>query len=680
MIEKINQLKGKTTSAEVKALCETAIAGLSSTMYNSMTPEARYEIEKFSVTNLFEGLSKIQDPEAQKWLERQKRAWAVKNLGVRESISKLSLTEGKDNYALKSALEYFKEGIETGVPEVRLYESFLTAMQSFSYFPKVGNAIAAIEDNVKNYKTDVTITKIVDAMKESRSSYLVPLIEDTIQNYLDDKNPQTQSFVKECLNKFSYDPFIRDIINLVTLDATELQLEHANATCDIEKLYSPILYLGESEVVFAVKGIYYIKKSNTVSRLTEKDTKRLDPSFVSLCEAINNPNVVITSKNITVYDKADKAVITEDTISLNGKDITNEEFSQSAEIAHWTGKGNLLVLVETLRRNFNEIAELDFAKRIFLKEDENHSADVFKLRGNVFVATHNSVDGKNTFYRNINPIQAKGIMMEHLRYDISRLFEGLLPDEEKILEEIEETKKEYRDYISLLETRKLEFAENPYGTEINGQVIEALEEELHEVQNEYKDYLAKAEAYTRPLGEAITITVDVDGKKYTVPIPKEGGEVSGGVEGEAGAEVGKEDMDTQPASAVTFDQDQTELLGDTPTIATDSVNLGGDQAEAEADKKEAEKEGEEGEGGEGGEGEESKEGDANATGEEGEVQPEGETSPEDLEGGEEDDIKIEDKSDTDEEDEDEKKEPLEDSTTKKTTVPKRKVFLKKRKA
>jgi hypothetical protein len=668
MIEKINQLKGKTTSAEVKTLCETAIAGLSSTMYNSMTPEAKHEIEKFSVTNLFEGLSKIQDPEAQKWLERQKRAWAVKNLGVREAIVTLSLTEGKDNHALKSTLEYFKEGIEDGISEVRLYESFLTAMQSFSYFPKVGNAIAAIANNVENYKTDVTITKIVDAMKESKSSYLVPIIEDTIQNYLDDKNPQTQSLVKECLIKFSYDPFIRDIINLVTLDATELQLEHANASCDIEKVYSPILYLGENEAVFAVKGLYYIKKGNIVSRLTEKDSKKLDPAFVSLCEAINSPNVVITSKSISVYDKSDKAVITEDKISLNGKDITNEEFSQSAEIAHWTGKGPLLVLVETLRKNFNEIAEIDFAKRVFLKEDENHAADVFKLRGNVYVATHNSADGKSTFYRNINPIQAKGIMMEHLHYDISRLFEGLLGEEEKIMEEIEETKKDYRDYIKLLETKMEEFTNNPYGTEVNAQVIAALQEELDDVQNEYKDYLAKAEKYTRPLGEGITVTVDVDGKKYTVPIPKEGGEVSGG-DGEGGAEVGKEDMDTQPASAVTFDQDQTELLGDTPTIATDTVNLGGDQAEAEADKKEAEAE------------------TKGAEGEEGEEKPEGEEGgPEDLEGGEEDEIKIEDKADTDEEDEkeeDEEKEeePIEDSSDKKTEVPKkRKVFLKKKKA
>ena len=101
-----------------------------------------------------------------------KRAWAVKNIGVRESIKSLSLTEGKDNYGLKSVLEYYQDILESGVPEVRLYESFLTAMQSFSYFPKVGNAIAAINNNIENYKTDISISKIVDAMKESRSSYL----------------------------------------------------------------------------------------------------------------------------------------------------------------------------------------------------------------------------------------------------------------------------------------------------------------------------------------------------------------------------------------------------------------------------------------------------------------------------------------------------------------------------
>ena len=276
MIEKINQLKNKTALNSVKSLCEAAVAGLTSGLYNNVTLEAKYEIEKFSIKTLFEGLKDIKDEEVQNWLTNQKRIYAVKNLGVRESINMLLASEAKNNASLKTVLESFKSHIDGEVPEVRLYEEFITAMNSFNYFPKVGNAIKAIGDNVDNYRSDVSITKIIETMKDSRSHYLIPLIEDVVQNYLDNKTEQTKHFLKETLVKFSYDPFIRDIINLVTIDATELQLEYANAQCDIEKVFSPILYLGENEAVFSVKGLYYIKKGNTVSRLNEKYIERLD--------------------------------------------------------------------------------------------------------------------------------------------------------------------------------------------------------------------------------------------------------------------------------------------------------------------------------------------------------------------------------------------------------------------
>lgn len=682
MIEKINQLKNKTALNSVKSLCEAAVAGLTSGLYNNVTLEAKYEIEKFSIKTLFEGLKDIKDEEVQNWLTNQKRIYAVKNLGVRESINMLLASEAKNNASLKTVLESFKSHIDGEVPEVRLYEEFITAMNSFNYFPKVGNAIKAIGDNVDNYRSDVSITKIIETMKDSRSHYLIPLIEDVVQNYLDNKTEQTKHFLKETLVKFSYDPFIRDIINLVTIDATELQLEYANAQCDIEKVFSPILYLGENEAVFSVKGLYYIKKGNTVSRLNEKYIERLDPEFIHLCEAINNPNVIITPKDITVYEGKDKAIIKDDKIIINEKEISSKEFAESAEIAQWTGRGPFLLLIETLRRNFNEIAEIDFAKRVFLKEDQNHSADVFKLRGNIFIATHNTTDGKNTFYRNINPIQAKGIMMEHLRYDVSRLFEGLLPEEEKIIEEIEETKKEYQNYITLIESKIEEFNKN-IDSKVSDLVIEALNEELSEVQEDYKNYLNVAERYTRPLGEAITITVDVDGKKYTVPIPNNGG-TTGNAETEtkpedAGTEVGKDQVEQQPASAVTFQDDQTELLGDTPTIGNDQVTMGSDQAEADADKAEADadktnadKTGEEPEGE--GKPETEPEGEKTNTGEE---KPEGSEEPADLKGGEEDEIKIEDETDKDEEESEKKAEESSDEKTSEAPK-KRKVFLKKK--
>ena len=221
MNEKINSLKSNTENSTVKSLCETAISTLTAGMYRDIPSESKVELEKAVVENLFESLSAVKDDDTQEWLKNSKRVWAVKNIGVRESVNTLWESEAKENASLKEILEYFKSQLEN-TPEVLLYENFISAMQSFHYFPKVGNAVQAIKDRVDNYEADVSITKIMENMKKSSSYYLLPLIEDLVQNYLDDKTAKSKSSLKEGLIKFSYDPFVRDIINLVTVDATNL--------------------------------------------------------------------------------------------------------------------------------------------------------------------------------------------------------------------------------------------------------------------------------------------------------------------------------------------------------------------------------------------------------------------------------------------------------------------------
>ena len=459
MIEKITELKNLTNSKKVKEVCEGAISAISSAIYNGVTPEAKIEIEKVAITNLFEELSKHKDVEGVKeWLANQKRLFTIQNLGVRDAVNSLNETED-----LKQVLESFKDALNQGVHEARLYEQFITALSPFGYFPTVGNAIKSIEDRVNLYKTDVDILKILETMKDTRSNYLVPLIEDVVNNYLSNKNKQTKYQLSETLMKFTYDPFVRDIASLLTLDATELQLEYANAQCDIEKVYSPVLYLRENEAIFSVNKVYYIKKGNNVTRLPQVEVLQLDEEFKSLCETLNNPNIVVEKEGITVYFGNDKAFITEDSLVINDKEINNEEFKNSVEVSELAGNRGFYSLIEFLKSNINEIAEVDFVKRVYLKEDENRSADVFKLRDNVFITTHNPEMGKSTFYRNVNPIQARNIMMEHLRYDISSLVEGLLPNEEKINAQIKDTKDSYNSYIIDLEKRITEFKLNSFG-------------------------------------------------------------------------------------------------------------------------------------------------------------------------------------------------------------------------
>lgn len=682
MIEKINELKNNSKSKEVTSLCEAAIATISSAIYNGVTPEAKLEIERVALTNLFEGLSKHEDVEGTKeWKETQERLYAVRNLGVREAVNSLN-----ENAEVKNITDSFRDILNEGVPEVLLYEQFTTALQSFNYFPEVGNAIKAVQDRVSSYQTDVDITKIVETMKQTRSNYLVPLIEDAVNNYLANKNAQTKSFLKETLIKFTYDPFVRDLVSIVTLDATELQLEHANAECDIEKVYSPVLFLQENEAVFGINRVYYVKKGNNISRLPNVDVLKLDEEFKALCETLSNPNVIVDKKGITVYYGNDKAFISEDSLVVNEKEMKGEDLKNLLEVSGMVGNKEFFMLVEFLQRNFEEIAEVDFVKRVYLKEDMDYSADVFKLRDNVFITTHDPLNAKSTFYRNVNPMQAKNIMMEHMRFDVTSIFEGLLPDEEKINAQIDETKAAYNTYISDLQMKIDKFQNATYGEGINEQVVAALEQELQEVKGEYKDYLNHIEKYMRAPGldEEISIDINVDGKKYTVPIPQEKAPVDGEADGvEAGTEVGREDIVDEPASAVTFDDEDTELLGDTPSIPDDMIDIGVKGAEEDAE-----------------EAEEEAEDDAEAEAEAGEEEDELKQDTEE-EGDEikvEDEVDIEDFEGEDDEDEEEiniekkKKEKLESAEPerklkKKTFIreageeekhTKKKVFLKKK--
>lgn len=597
MIAKLNDLKSKTQVASVQALCESTISAISSAIYNGVTSDARIEIERVALENLFEELSKFpEDKVISEWLNNQKRLYTVRHLGVRKAVNTLLEKEAKYHDTLAVILEDFRDKLEN-IPEVLLYEKFISALSGFNYLSAVNTELQAVSDRVKQYKNDVDITKILTVMKETRSNYLLPLIEDVVENYLSNKTMQTRSMLKETLVKFSYDPFIRDILNLVTLDATDLQLEYANGTCDIEdKLFSPIMYLGENEVMFNVKGTYYVKKGNNINKIKKDEVSKLDENFKYLCEVINYPNIEITKKDIKVYVGDDNAVINETETYVNGGIFTAKQINESAEIARWSGNTDFYKIVNILRENFDEIAELDFVKRVYLKTNENYAADIFKLRDNIFITTYDPINSKTTFYRNINPIQAEKIMMEHMRFDVSKTFADILPNKEKILAEIEATKKEYSDYIQMLE-RKIEDFTGNTSNAAKG-VVTALNEELSEVKNDYKNYLNEVEQYTSVAEELVITVQDTNtNKTHTVVVPTgplsskgETGEVPG--EGDQfGTEVGMSNLPSaeSPSSAVTFDDDQSELLSDEPSIESDEVNLGADEIEAKADEVEAEK-------------------------------------------------------------------------------------------
>lgn len=587
MIDKLNELKSNSNSPQIRELCESTINTLTSAIYAGVSEDARHEIEKLSMESLFEKLSTIKDDKyASTWLKNQKRIYAVKNIGVRDAINSLHESEGKHNPLLADVLDTYEGRLAT-TPEVLLYEEFIGSMKNFVWMPSVERSIKAINENVTTYGNDVSISKILEEMKLTRSNYLVPLIEDVVNDYLNNKTEETKHILKETLVKFSYDEYVRSIINIAMQDSVSLQLEYASANADIETVYSPLKYLGENEVMFNIKGTYYVKKGNNVNRIKNADVQNIDPKFRSVCEAVNHPYVEISKKDIKVYLGKDKAVINEDSITLNDHKMNINEFKAFDETAAFRSNNAIYELANVLSENFDEIAEVDFVKRVCLKENAEHAADVFKLRENICITTYDPVNNKVTFYRNINPIQAEKIMMEHMRFDVSSTFKDILPNKDKILNQINETKQSYIDYINELGSKITDLQSQGTSKTIT-MAVEAINEELSEVKNEYKDYVNNVEKYTN-VSEGITLSLDVDGKKYTIPIPQADAPTRGAgdeIKGEAGTEVSAED-NTEPSSQVTFDSDESELLGQNPSMDSDRVDLGTDEIEAAADAAEA---------------------------------------------------------------------------------------------
>jgi len=591
MINRLNELKSNSNSSTVKELCESTINTLTSAIYNGVSSEAQHEIEKISLENLFEKLSSVKDDKyLTKWISNQKRIYAVKNIGVRNAINSLRVNESKYDSALAETLNLFENKLQS-VAEVLLYEEFVNSMTTFSWMPAVEKEINNIKESVAVYSNDVNITKVIEMMKLSRSNYLIPLIEDVVNNYLNDKTEQSKHILKETLVKFSYDDYVRNIINLVMDDSVALQLEYASANADIENIYSPLIYLGENEVLFNVKGTYYVKKGNNVNRIKNAEVSKIDSKFRSICEAINHSFVEISKKDIKIFYGKDSAVINENSITINDKLMSLNEFKEAEDISHLAGNIEFFKLANLLKDNFDEIVEVDFAKRVYLKENVEHAADIFKLRENICITTYDPLNNKVTFYRNINPIQAEKIMMEHMRFDVSKAFKDILPNKDKILTQISETKQSYIDYINELNSKLNELNRQQKSTVID-LAIAAVNEELSEIKNEYKDYNNQIEKYTN-VSEGITLHLDVDGTKYTIPIPQADSLARGEDKGEesndsqeSGTEI-KSDTDVEPSSQITFDNDESELLGDNPSMETDRVDLGVDDVEAAADAAEA---------------------------------------------------------------------------------------------
>ena len=514
--------------------------------------------------------------EANEMKKEQKSISSVdSHIELDSTIKKILLKEGR-NEGLRAMCERYTAALSAGKPEELLYESFLSNLSNWNYLNAVDTEMSAMSDRISKYKQDIDLKKILETMKQTGSYYIVPLIEGVVVDFINNKNMTTKAILKQRLNAFEYDPFVRDILNVVMHDQSieanvylGESIEKLNSYVHTEKIFSPVLYVKENECVFNVKGIYYSKKGNTITKLAKASVEALDESFKMLCNLINHPAVSIDdlSNTISIYEGNDSARISESEITVNGNKVTVDELRMIADRSHLMNehKEGFYKAIEMINEKFDNIAYLDFVKRVAMNESNGRTADVFRIKDKLFITTIDESLNSVTFYRNVNPIQCRHYLNEHMLINVAPLFEDILPGQKALMEGIEETKKQYEDYIEKL---------NGYIEELNGMkddaedtskiddAIKTAQTELDEVTANYKKYQEETDKF---------LTGDPADKSGSSALP---GDDEGADGADAGADGGEGGDAADPAAQETPAEMQEPLSND-PDVAAAAADMQG---------------------------------------------------------------------------------------------------------
>lgn len=573
---------------------------VNSTLNEAMLPKKEKTYTEEEVNAIVKGETEkvVKESEAAK-LENKSISSIDTHVDLHGMITNLVNKEGR-NEGLKAFCEQYSTALNAGKPDELLYESFISGLSHWNYLNAVDTEISALHDRIDKYQQEIDLKKILETMMQTGSYYIVPLIESCVVDYLNNKTMTTKTILKQRLEAFEYDSFVRDILNIVMHDQSLAanvylgeSIENYNNYVHTEKIFSPVKYIKENECIFNVKGSYYNRKGNTITKLSAANVENLDESFKRLCNLINHPAVTIDdlSNSITVFEGNDSAKITESSITINGTKMTSDELKHTADMSHLMNehKEGFYVAIEMISENFDSIAYIDFVKRVAMNESNGKTVDVFRVKDNLFVTTVDPALGQSTFYRNVNPIQCRSYVNEHMSLNVAPMFEDILPNQKAILEDIDETKKSYETYISELDDKKqqlLAMRDESDDTKDIDDAIKLIDDEKNDVEKSYKNYQKDTEKYVNGSDDADKDSADDVAVADITDAPDKGADSSttGTPESPEDMQVPIEDnpaVDSDIDSDVAAELDSTNamdtaLAGATPYDSTFDIIIGGE--------------------------------------------------------------------------------------------------------
>lgn len=523
--KRIENLQKSSENPGVIDICKESLNKLKGA-YTPLTPyNQKVIIDETISEDLIERLSSYDDLLVKDFIVSETRLNALNNLGVREAIKNLFNDELAQNVSVKYVLENLKQMFD--LPEWKTAASVVETLKQFDYSPMVQENIQIIKNNIDKYNEDIKIYSAISESIKGTSAYLLNGIEKQLNEYLNRRTPSNRTQLLESLNKFIFDPGIKNLYNVISESSNGFYLKPDTKDSFVKSVFSPV-FVNEKVQYFAVNGKFFSRKGDLVNELSESEVNYLPENFVWVAKFLTNENVSVQDNLIKIYSKDKKIEIFERDenvfIKLNEKEVSVHDFERIYLNSGVFSQSErpILKAVFKIVENWNTIYELDYIKSIYSNTNKNIRVDVFNCN-DVSESLHlNQVnlDMKlNKFYQNCTGTQARNLVLEFMNYDLGNTFKNLLNKEELTIKILESELKDYFEAIQMLEGKEnkiksIEDKEIRNSEEVKS-LLEAISEEIDNLKETYTEINKKITGL-KQISESLNVNDSVEVLKKKV--------------------------------------------------------------------------------------------------------------------------------------------------------------------
>ncbi len=461
-MEMIRQQEIERSKSAAQRLMESWGGIGSSTSRNSGSyVDSKKDESNNEVSNISESLREVaeKDPAAKAFIDSQ----AVNNLGVYESILSLKGTGIYEHPNVKILCEKYTHLLKSNnIPEFLVAESFVQELQNFNWDNKVKAAVEAISEKVQSHLPEIEVSKALYSIEKSAGADFYSPVTESLNKWLVSENKSVTLLSKE-LSRWSFNPTVRNLVNSLSLmesSESKLNIPVNNGNSSVRKVYSPV-HVSGGKTVFTIGNNVFEGNSDGIKRLNRAEFEALPASFRSLLESFYSSMVKINENGLSFYvgnssfklvEENDSVAIYSKETKVNFKDINQLAKQIALEISGSLGVNESKAVSDliNLYENFENIVELDFAKRLESKVFEGVSVNLIKWNSNLYLNRINEGMNENSLFK-VNGSQATNMVKDLMKYDISEGLTEFLDGENRIKSIMLNDRKQIIDNISIVE-------------------------------------------------------------------------------------------------------------------------------------------------------------------------------------------------------------------------------------